>query len=522
MRPRRAVRVATASLAFGLAALTAAGAFPPSRQAAADPASCVNGSYLVSDGSLFTLDEKSERARAVATIPVPINALAYESSQGRFFAIASKADGAHIVAIDPAGQVTDLGPAPEGTTGAYAGAIADGRWYLHGRGDVIVISVDERGPDYLDVVSRQSLSRELDVGDWDVEPETGRLIGIEASGPAPGRLTAVNPDTGEVTVIALAGLPGGEGFGAAVIDRFGTLNVLRNASGVMYHVPLDDPGNTTSTALTQPARSTDAARCPEAWDFGDAPATYGTTLSDNGPRHTITTFDSLSIGDTVTVEPDGEPSQAADTDADDNEGPIEVTIGRQQVSVPVRNGTGRPALLAGWLDLNGDGRFERAERTSTTVPPGDATATVRWSRGVTTFDRYGFLRLRLYADPHADARPIGPASGGEVEDHRIRYHWPKLDQTTTTAAQQPPTSERPAPSVTTTRETTSVTTPAISAVKTSRTSETLDYIAAPPAPKEPRASSSLPGSLTVVVAVLVPAAIIAARAIGRAAGRSRR
>ncbi|MPZ00792.1 MAG: hypothetical protein GEU97_23030 [Actinophytocola sp.] len=512
---------------FAVATLAAGTAFLPPPQAAASTPTCANGSYLVSDGSLFQLDEQSSRARVVATIHAPVNALGYESSHGRFFAIASQADGSHIVAIDPAGGVTDLGPAPDGTGDAYAGAIANGRWYLHGRGDLVVVSVDPHAPDYLDVVTRRPLSRELDVGDWDVEPETGLLFGVEASGPDPGRLTTVNPATGKVSVVALAGVPGGRDFGAAVVDGLGTLHVLRNASGVMYHVPLDDPRNTTSMKLTDPARSVDAAGCPQAWDFGDAPVTYGTTLADDGPRHTVSTFDVLSIGETVDAEPDGEPSDVADTDTDDLEGPIEVVIGRQRVTVPVRNETDRPALLAGWLDLNGDGSFERAERASSTVAPGDTTTTVHWSRGVTTSDRYGFLRLRLYADASEDARPIGPATGGEIEDHRIRYHWPKA--TTTSAAQIPPTSEGPTPSPTTTRGSTSTTTPTTTAAptttpatQTSRTRETVDYVATPPEPQEPQQSSSLPNSLTVVVAVLVPAVIIAARTIGRAASRSRR
>ncbi|MPY79503.1 MAG: hypothetical protein GEV04_13665 [Actinophytocola sp.] len=504
--------------------------FLPPPQAAASPSDCVNGSYLVADGSLFQLDEQSSRARAVATIPAQVNALAYQPSQGRFFAIASQPDGSHIVAIDPAGRVTDLGPAPDGTEDAYAGAIADGRWYLHGRGDLVVVSVDRHAPDYLDVVTRRPLSRALDVGDWDVEPETGLLFGIEGSGRDPGRLTAVNPATGRVTVVALTGVPSGRDFGSAVIDPFGTLHVLRNVTGVMYHVPLDDPRHTTSSKLIEAARSVDAAGCPQAWDFGDAPASYGTTLSDDGPRHTISNFDTLSIGDTVDDELDGEPSEAADTDADDLERPIEVAIGRQRVNVPVRNGQGRPALLAGWLDLNGDARFERAERAASTVAPGNTTITLHWSRGVTTADRHSFLRLRLYAQAFAEARPTGPALGGEVEDHQIRYRWPKADPTTTTSAAQippvperPPTSERPTPSPTTTRAPTSAITPTtISATPPSRTRETVGYVAAPPESQEPQESSSLPSSLTVVVAVLVPAVIVAARTIARGAVRSGR
>lgn len=497
---------AAARRAFAIAGAAVLLPLLPAPYAAASRSSCVNGAYLVSGHTLAQLDERAGRAKVVGTFPVQVNAMDYAPSQGRFYGVASYPDGSHLVAIDAPGALVDLGPAPPGTGDAYAGAITDGRWYLRALGDLVVVDIDAHSPSYLDVIARRPLDHTVDLGDWAVNPTNGLLYGIDATGPDPGRLTTVNPATGHVTVAALTNVPGAQPYGAVVLDASGVLHALRNADGRMFHVPLADPGNATWTWLGLAARTTDAAGCPRAWDYGDAPDSYGTTLSTNGPQHTIDTFDQLSIGDAVDDEPDGQPSADASADSDSIEDPVTVAVGNVDVAVPVRNDAGHPALLAGWIDLDGDGTFEPSEGVRSRVPPGATTVGLHWSAGITTPDEFGFLRLRLYADESENPRPTGTASGGEVEDLQVRFHWPKTDPAPPvepTAGLPPGTPAPPSPSI------------------PPPTTPTLGYSAAQPARATPP-SSTLPVPLTIFLGVLVPAIVVAARGVAHAARHSRR
>src|SRR5690606_27126210 len=48
---------------------------------------------------------------------------------------------------------------------------------------------------------------------------------------------------------------------------------------------------------------------PACSDFGDAPNSYGTTLADDGPRHTLTP--GLLLGAEIDFDADGQPNPAA-------------------------------------------------------------------------------------------------------------------------------------------------------------------------------------------------------------------
>ncbi|MGH3433992.1 MAG: DUF6923 family protein [Thermocrispum sp.] len=485
---------------------------PPA--AAGTPPQCANSSFVVSGRGLYHLDEGAERARRVSRLGVQLNAMGYQPAYDRFVGIGSYPDGAHVVTVRPSGQTVDLGPAPRGTGDAYAGAIAGDRWYLRGSGDLMVVDLDPDSATFLEVLARRTLSRTTDVGDWAVNGADGLLYGIDATGPDPGRLVSVDPDSGQVTVLGTADVPGWRPYGAAVVDAYGVLHVLRNADGRIFHVPLDAPSAATSTRVGLAARSVDAAGCPQAWDYGDAPASYRTTLEDGGPRHTLDVFDGLSIGEVVSDDADGRPSGDAGADDDDVAGPRTVAVGRVAVDVPVSNGTERQAFLAGWLDLDGDGEFAAAaERVGEVVAPGQSTVTLSWTRGVTATAERGFLRLRLYRDPQGDALPTGTARGGEVEDVAVNFRWPREDPPApTSAAQLPPAPTSPGPKPSTAPSS------ALSAAPGEK--PTLEYLASAP-PSDPPDPATLPVTLTVFAGVLVPAVIVAARVVSRSS-RARR
>ena len=163
-------------------------------------------------------------------------------------------------------------------------------------------------------------------------------------------------------------------------------------------------------------------------DFGDAPETgtsgngvgtnnYGTTLANNGPRHSIT---GPGLGGTIDAETDGQPNSAATGDGADEDGvtfPDCLSAGIAN-NIPIQvNGTGKLSL---WIDLNGDGDFlDSGEMLLNNVPH---TGTLPFPINIPTTATPGatYARARVIAlgDPDLTS-PLGAASSGEVEDYAV-------------------------------------------------------------------------------------------------------
>ena len=174
-------------------------------------------------------------------------------------------------------------------------------------------------------------------------------------------------------------------------------------------------------------------------DWGDAPATYKTVASDDGPRHLVD--DDLYLGSDVDSDKDGLPS--ADGTGDDNDyhddedgvsafTPL-VPNDEACLTISAVNNTGGDAFLYGWMDFNGDGHFVSSEALDNGTL-GDyqfsgGKATV--PNGGVSNNRYCFLvpngspfnggkavlRLRLTTDTLSTTGWRGAADNGEVEDY---------------------------------------------------------------------------------------------------------
>jgi len=165
---------------------------------------------------------------------------------------------------------------------------------------------------------------------------------------------------------------------------------------------------------------------PACSDFGDAPASYGTLLADDGARHLLTP--ELRLGTQIDFDPDGQPTPAANGDdtnrVDDEDGvsaPI-VVVADEATSIPVSvvNATGATATLATWIDLDRNGVFDADELVVTPVPAAASTQTVTVAipAGAAS-DGASFARFRLFPGEVAAPSPTGAADGGEVEDHPV-------------------------------------------------------------------------------------------------------
>jgi uncharacterized repeat protein (TIGR01451 family) len=163
-------------------------------------------------------------------------------------------------------------------------------------------------------------------------------------------------------------------------------------------------------------------------DFGDAPASYGTLLAQDGPRHVLD--NRLIIGRTIDGEPNGLPV-AAGTDANGSNGDgadedgfttlpvLTASSTTYSVNVPVTNTTGVTAKLAGWVDFNKNGVFDASEGVVANVPAGATAVTLAWSGLTNLTAGITYARFRLSTDNLTTSATGGAASNGEVEDYSL-------------------------------------------------------------------------------------------------------
>ncbi|HSM50573.1 MAG TPA: GEVED domain-containing protein, partial [Thermoanaerobaculia bacterium] len=174
-----------------------------------------------------------------------------------------------------------------------------------------------------------------------------------------------------------------------------------------------------------------------AFDFGDAPASYGTALADDGARHVLGRR-SLWLGaNPPDGEADGAPGAGASDDDTTQIGGVNDEDGvaafpaydgvssSYSVTVNATNNSGATAHLVGYIDWNRDGDFlDAGERSGTVTVPFGAEAsdfTVTWSSVPANAGGTGatYARFRISTDQAAVESPLGQAPDGEVEDYLI-------------------------------------------------------------------------------------------------------
>ncbi len=168
----------------------------------------------------------------------------------------------------------------------------------------------------------------------------------------------------------------------------------------------------------------------ENLDWGDAPESgtsgngtgtnnYGTTVANNGPRHTIT---GPRLGASVDSENDGQPNSDATGDGADENGVTFaacLTAGiANNTPINVAGAAGKVSL---WIDLNADGDFlDAGEQLLNNVPQGVSTLPYPLVIPADATAGPTFARVRVVAssDPNVTS-PHGAADSGEVEDYAV-------------------------------------------------------------------------------------------------------
>lgn len=241
-------------LAAGLAlALAATVALPllvaaPVGAQAGGPLSCPSSTIFISQDDqtqLASLDFEDGGA-SFSDVGSPAdtryNALAFNPADRYLYAFGVSPDDAtlrdHLLRIDAAGAVTDLGLVPGGPGGNVrpnAGDIGeDGTFYVLRENQGTLYAVDLAGPSAV----ATTLSRTVNAAD--VAWIDGYLWGAERE----GNLVRIDPATGQVDAFAFPALPtGGEAYGAAWRFGNGALGVSKNDTGTISTIAITDGGS---------------------------------------------------------------------------------------------------------------------------------------------------------------------------------------------------------------------------------------------------------------------------------------
>ena len=157
------------------------------------------------------------------------------------------------------------------------------------------------------------------------------------------------------------------------------------------------------------------------FDFGDAPQSYSTTYPADAARHDAT---GPQFGSTRDAEQVGQPSSNADGDGADEDGLVSysgLSVGHSGAVITVN--ASAAAKFDAWIDFNGDGIFaESAERIADSLNLVAGNNNVLFD--VPDWADPGETFARFRVSSAGNLAPTGPATDGEVEDHRITINAP--------------------------------------------------------------------------------------------------
>lgn len=160
-------------------------------------------------------------------------------------------------------------------------------------------------------------------------------------------------------------------------------------------------------------------------DFGDAPDYYPTLLADDGARHSLE--GGLTLGTTIDLEPDGQPSIDASGDGLDDDGVVfldpdnNVTTGisASDAFATIEVTASGDGYLQGWIDFNRNGVWEASEQIATDVFVTAGVNSISFAVPTGAEFVIGDTYARFRLSTQAGLGVTGLAPDGEVEDYQI-------------------------------------------------------------------------------------------------------
>lgn len=429
-----------AGLAVLAVALGSIAAAVPS--AAAEGTVCDDTAYLAQSKertptTLFRYDLLRGVQEPIGTGDVEYNGIAHNPRDGLLYGIARRAGG-QLAIVDPKTGHTTVREVAANSAGERLptaefplGAVSPDGAHLYVYANAVrALHLIDISSDTARYVGAVPMGNAGDFGhfyDFAFHPRDQQLYGVATD----GTILRVDPKSGVIARVGATG-EGRTMYGAVFFDGVGNLYASSNASGTVWQADLTKVAAGMATLATvtkvgrgQPTPRNDGAGCLVARDYGDAPDTYKTFRGSDGPSHTSLT--GLSLGADWDAERDADTLAALDGGNDD--GPDQrddedalasgARLSGYSTDVALRNDTGHRATLAGWLDVNGDGRFDDGERAVRDVPAGATKVTLTWERPTGARAGRTYLRLRLFDGEAGNPKHTGAAIGGEVEDHAV-------------------------------------------------------------------------------------------------------
>ena len=315
---------------------------------------------------------------------------------------------------------------------SYVGDIdSNGHLYLKYKNSsrrVVVIDLDPNSDNYLKKIRDFYLTSNLNTADWGFNPKDNMLYAVNNGNK---NLYRVDPSNGNVTYLGNTGIVHYSFFGASFFDANGFYYVYNNGTGNIFRI---DVANSSKAILFTTARKVslnDGAMCTDVefkFDFGDLPNNYSTKLEKNGARHYIPIDGNPTIylGDEVSSEYDGKPSESASLDSfDDGVKLNNKSLQNQTLNVgenyTLKIKTHGEGFLNGWIDWNGDRDFnDEGEQIATNISGSSGEITLKIKAPSNPIDITTYARFRY--SYQKDLLPTGSAIDGEVEDYKIDIH----------------------------------------------------------------------------------------------------
>ena len=358
-----------------------------------------------------------------------INAIGFSVHDRYFYAWSHQHNSVARIGTDY--QIESLGVENISSRPFFVGdvSVVENAYYAYRRGSshgLYRVSLDSESEDYLTMtlVAAGDGAFNMNIYDMAFHPTNGSAYAVASD----GALFEIDVEQATSSQIGNIGQSGT--FGAAYFDVDGKLYVSRNKDGNIYSIDIDGQNFTAQLFAIGPSSSTnDGARCALApvsdasddnLDFGDAPASYGTMLSDNGARHGLPDTPTLFLGASVDGESDGAPAPLSDDEIDamdDDDGVQFATAFQQGGSAVMLVDASDVGNLNVWMDFDQSGTFDGGEQvvTDRSMSAGNNLVVVAVPAGAALGKTWA--RFRLSSDSGVPA--TGGVADGEVEDEVI-------------------------------------------------------------------------------------------------------
>ena len=151
-------------------------------------------------------------------------------------------------------------------------------------------------------------------------------------------------------------------------------------------------------------------------DFGDLPDTYGTTEAGNGAVHGL--VEGVHLGASVDNENDGQPSEDASGDADDEDGVVFTSAFVAGTTATAEVTASEAGYINAWIDFNEDGNFDPEEQIASDFAVTAGANEISFSVPPDADMDNVVARFRFTSDdPDGELGPTGAWGNGEVEDY---------------------------------------------------------------------------------------------------------